>query len=201
MEFARRSIGVSYSPKFRALRAAEESRPLSFVDIGEVPESYNIPFTMSELLSVLAICRDGAAGPDGLSYPFLHHFHPTAIEFLLSFFNWVYTSELFCLGISVQSLTTSCLCKLLERMVAKRMVWVPEDTQGLSPFQFGLRRFRSTADPLLRYEHDISAAFENDKFVLAVFYDLQKAYDSTWKRGVFHKLLSPGFCGYLPIFI
>ena len=38
---------------------------------------------------------------------------------------------------------------------------------GLSPLQFGFRRFRSTADPLLSLEHDISSAFENDKFVLA----------------------------------
>ena len=48
-----------------------------------------------------------------------------------------------------------------------------EDIQGLSPLQFRFRRFRSTADAL-RLEHDISAAFENGKFVFAVFFDLQK---------------------------
>ena len=69
------------------------------------------------------------------------------------------------------------------------------------PLQFGFRLFRSTADPLLRLEHDISAAFENGVFILAVFLDLQKAYDTTWKRGVLHKLLSLSFCGHLPLFI
>ena len=49
----------------------------------------------------------------------------------------------------------------------------------ISPLQFGFRRFRSTAHPLLRLEHDISAVFENGKFLLAVFFNLQKAYDST----------------------
>ena len=68
---------------------------LFFADDGEVPESYNIPHTMSELRFALAPCRDGASGPDGLSYPFLRHLHPTAMEFLLSFLNWIYTSELF----------------------------------------------------------------------------------------------------------
>ena len=58
----------------------------------------------------------------------------------------------------------------------------------------------STADPLLRLG-DISAIFENGKFVLAVFFDLQKVYDTTWKRAVLRKLLSLGFCGHLPIFI
>ena len=94
-EFARHSSGASYSPNFRALRAAEESRPLFFVDDGEAPQSYNIPFTMSELRFALALCRDGAAGPDGLSYPFVRHLHPSAMDFLLDFFNWNYVSELF----------------------------------------------------------------------------------------------------------
>ena len=42
----------------------------------------------------LTLCRDGTADPDGLSYPFLRHLHPAGMEFLLSFFNWLYTSEL-----------------------------------------------------------------------------------------------------------
>ena len=68
--------------------------------------------------------------------------------------------------------------------MAECLVWVLEGIQGLSPLQFGFRRFLSAADPLFRLEHDISAAFENGKFVLTVFFDLQKAYDTTWKRGV-----------------
>ena len=64
------------------------SRPLLFVDDGEAPESYNVPFTMSELRFALALSY-------GLSYPFLRHLHPTALDFLLGFFNWMYVSELF----------------------------------------------------------------------------------------------------------
>ena len=37
------------------------------------------------------------------------------------------------------------------------------------------------ADPLLRLEHTISGEFKNGKFVLAIFFDLQKAYDTTWR--------------------
>ena len=64
-------------------------------------------------------------------------------------------------------------------MVAERFVWALDCILGLSPLQFGFRRFRSKADPLLRLEHDILAAFENGKFVLSFFFDLQKAYDTT----------------------
>ena len=85
--------------------------------------------------------------------------------------------------------------------MVERLVWVLENIQGLSPLQFRFHQLRSTADPLLRLEYDISAAFENGKFVLAVFFDLQKSYDTTWKRGVLRKLLSLGFCRHLPLFI
>ena len=75
LKFSQYSSSASYSLNFRTLFAAEESRALSFVDIGEVPELYNVLFKMSELRSALALflCRDDAAGPDGLSYPFLRH--------------------------------------------------------------------------------------------------------------------------------
>ena len=79
LEFARHSSGAFYSPNFRALR------PLSFVDVGEVPESYNVPFKMPELHSTFARCSDGTAGPDGFSYPFLRRHHSTAMQFLISF--------------------------------------------------------------------------------------------------------------------
>ena len=49
-------------------------------------------------------------------------------------------------------------------------------------------------------EH-ISAAFKNGKFVLAVLFDLQKVYNTAWKRVILSKLLSLGFCGHLPVFI
>ena len=69
--------------------------------------------------------------------------------------------------------------------MANRLVWVLKDIQGLSPLQFWVRRFRSTADPLLRVEYDISVAF-----VLAVFFDFHKVYDTKWKRGVLRNLFS-----------
>ena len=78
-------------------------------------------------------------------------------------------------------------------MVMEHLVWVLEDIQGLFPVQFGFGRLRSTTDPFLRLEHDISAAFKNGKFVLAVFFDLQKAYNAMWKCVILRKLLPLGF--------
>ena len=36
----------------------------------------------------------------------------------------------------------------------------------------------------------MSASFENEKFVLAVFFNLQKPYDTMWKCEVLRKLFS-----------
>ena len=57
---------------------------------------------------------------------------------------------------------------------------------GLGPGKhlgFILPPIRALSIPLFRLEHDISAAFENGKFAIAVFFNLQKVYDTTWKRG------------------
>ena len=37
--------------------------------------------------------------------------------------------------------------------------------------------------------------------MLAVFLDIQKAYDMAWRRGILQKLYNMGFRGNLPIFI
>src|SRR5215469_12982527 len=49
-------------------------------------------------------------------------------------------------------------------------------------------------------EQNIRQAFKV-KRVLGVFFDLEKAYDSTWRGGVLRKLFNLGFRGFLPLFI
>ena len=71
--------------QIKALRVTDESRTLSFVDGGEVPKSYDVPFTMYELCSTLVRCRDGAAGPDALSYLSFVIFIPQRWGFCLAF--------------------------------------------------------------------------------------------------------------------
>ena len=96
---------------------------------------------------------------------------------------------------------TSCLCKTMERMVNDRLVWVLESKKLLSKFQCGFRKDHSTLDHLVRFEHFIREAFARKKQVLAVFFDLEKAYDTTWKHGILSDLFDLEFRGRLPIFI
>ena len=54
---------------------------------------------------------------------------------------------------------------------------------------------RSTEDQLAYFIQDIEDAFQEKKKVLAVFFDLSKAFDRVWKEGLLLKLLQNGVHG------
>ena len=74
---------------------------------------------------------------------------------------------------------TSCVCKLMEKMVNSRLVWHLEAHNLLSPVQFGFRKNRSTLDPLLRLSNQIQQGFTNQCQTIGVFFYLEKTYDTT----------------------
>ena len=93
---------------------------------------------------------------------------------------------------------TSCLCKTLERMINKRLAWFLECNNHISRFQSGFRSDRSTTDNLVRLATFIHDAFIKMEHVVAAFFDLERAYDTTYSFKRFHKL---GLRGRLPTFI
>ena len=92
---------------------------------------------------------------------------------------------------------TSCLCKTMERMVNKRLT--PKVYWPRSSAVFGKKR--STADQLVRFDSFIRNAFAPKEHVIAIFFDLEKAYDTTWKHGILSYLYDLDFRGHLPTFI
>ena len=96
---------------------------------------------------------------------------------------------------------TSCLCKTLERMINKRLTWFLESNNHISRFQSGFRSDRSTTDNLVRLETFIRDAFIKKEHVVAVFFDLEKVYDTTWRYGILKDIHKLGLRGRLPTFI
>ena len=96
---------------------------------------------------------------------------------------------------------TSCLCKTLERMINKRLTWFLESNNHISRFQSGFRSDRSTTDNLVRLETFIRDAFIKKEHVVAVFFDSEKAYDTTWRYGILKDIHKLGLRGRLPTFI
>ena len=86
-------------------------------------------------------------------------------------------------------------------MINARLVWYLEINNLISPVQSGFRSERSTNDNLVRLETFIREAFVKKEHVVAVFFDLEKAYDTTWKYGILRDLHELGVKGRLAIFL
>ncbi|KAG8284048.1 hypothetical protein J6590_108227 [Homalodisca vitripennis] len=96
---------------------------------------------------------------------------------------------------------TSSLCKTLERMVNRRLVWFLEKNNLLSAPQCGFRQGRSSTDHLITMETAILNAFIQRRQMTAVFFDLMKAYDTAWRRGIINTLVSWGIGNHMLAFI
>ena len=88
---------------------------------------------------------------------------------------------------------TSCFCKTMERMINVCLMWSLESQGLLSEKQCGFRKNHSTLDHLVRFETFIRNAFVKKEHVLTIFFDLEKAYDTTWKHGILADLWDLGF--------
>ena len=86
-------------------------------------------------------------------------------------------------------------------MINARLVWYLEINNLISPVQSGFRSERSTNDNLVRLETFIRNAFVKKEHVVAVFFDLEKAYDTTWKYGILRDLHELGVKGRLANFL
>ena len=72
----------------------------------------------------------------------------------------------------------------MERIVNERLVWYLEPNGHISNLQCGFQNKRSTTDHLFHLEITISETFIRNKYRTAIFFDLEKAYDTTWKYGI-----------------
>ena len=67
--------------------------------------------------------------------------------------------------------------------------------------QCGFRKQCSTTDHLVRLESFVGEDFAQHQHAVRVFFDLEKAYESTWKFGIMRDLHNAGLRGRLPLFI
>ena len=209
----------NYSKKFQNIKKQEEKIKLNFTSSNT--EEYNSLFNITELKDTIAVSKDTATGPDDIHYQMLKHLPETALETLLHIFNSIWTTGVLPESWRLATIIpiskpgkdhaeptnyrpialTSCLCKTLERMINKRLVWYLESNNLITKFQSGFRAERSTNDNLVRLETFIRDAFIKREHVVAVFFDLEKAYDTTWRYGILKDLHNFGLKGRLPNFI
>ena len=192
----RNSSSRNYSNKFQTIKKEQEKRKLNFKSPNN--ENYNNPFNLSELVEAIEKSHDTATGPDDIHYQMLKHLPKRSLQTLLNIFNNIWETgeypETWRLATIVPIpkpgkdhaeptnyrpiALTSCLCKTLERMINKRLVWYLESNNLISEYKSGFRAERSTNDNLIRLETFIRNAFIKKEHVVAIFFDLEKAYDT-----------------------
>ena len=86
-------------------------------------------------------------------------------------------------------------------MVNERLVWYLESNNILTEYQSGFRKHHITTDQLVRLRSYIREAFVRREHVVSVFFDVEKAYDTTWKYGILRDLHDAGLRGRMPKFV
>ena len=89
----------------------------------------------------------------------------------------------------------------MERMINSKLTWYLETNGLITNMQTGFWKRRGTIDHLIRLETFIREAFIRKQHLTAVFFDLETAYDTTWKYGILRDLYNLGLRGRLPMFI
>ena len=84
---------------------------------------------------------------------------------------------------------TTCLCKLMERILTHKLIWYLETNHLLMGEQAGFRKHRSTQDHVTYISHFIKDGFQKKQHTVAVWLDLEKAFEKVWTEGLILKLL------------
>ena len=217
--FSSISDPTNYSAHFQAYRQIQERTNLNFRSASF--HSYNSPISETELSQALAKCKESSPGADNITYSMLKHCHSSLHSAILELFNKIYSTGTFpqawrsSIVIPIakpnkdpQSPTnyrpialTNTLCKLMEKIVNARLMWVLESRNLITPEQAGFRKNRSTTDHLVQIETTLKTNLSRKLHTIAVFFDLTKAYDMSWRYGLLKVLHDFGFRGSLPMFI
>lgn len=218
--YAEVSSSGAYSEDFMRIKRREEAKLLCFSDRGE-QHQYNSAFTILELQMAIRSCRNTAPGEDEIYYQMLKHCHPTCLQLMLAIFNKVFQERIYPvqwrMGITLSFLKpgkpsghtdsyrpislTSNIGKLLEKMVNVRLTYYMEGHHYFPAHQYGFRKMHSTTDALIRVTTDITNAFRSKHSVIAIFFDLKKAYDTTWRHGILRQMHHVGIRGHLAFYI
>uniref|UniRef100_A0A8C2Q875 Reverse transcriptase n=1 Tax=Cyprinus carpio TaxID=7962 RepID=A0A8C2Q875_CYPCA len=173
------------------------------------------PFTLAELIRAIKRAKHTSPGKDQVCYLMLKQLGEESLLKLLEMYNKIWKEGKLpgiwkeAIVIPIRKLgkdptnpisyrpiaLTSNLCKVMERMIADRLTYVLEKRGLLAKCQSGFRKGRSTIDSVVRLETEIRKAQANRESVIAVFFDIEKAYDMMWKEGLLIKLSKIGVEG------
>ena len=216
--YAKISSNNSYKASFQRTQRKQEYQ-INFATRDLLP--YNSPINSLELDRALSSSGNSASGDDQISYNMIKNSHKTCQTILLQIMNKIFESGQIptqWLNSTILSFPkpgkcttneenhrpislTSCVCKLMERIINIRLTFFLESNELLPAHQFGFRRMHSTVDALNRFTSEVMTALHRKQQVICVSFDIKKAYDKAWRFGIIKTLHDMGLRGYLPAFI
>ena len=224
--FSAISSNNNYSPTFQQFKQDFELKNKEeFTDNStdaQKDNHLNMQFTLAQLKLAIQSCnKNKSAGPDNIPYEFLKELPELSLTELLKFYNYLYNAgklpqrwkHAIILPLYKPDKTksdplsyrpislTSCLCKVMEKLVNQRLTHFLESNRLLNNCQTGFRKNKSTLDQIIKLQDKISKYNNNRGFTVAVFLDFEKAYDMLWRKGLMTKLKNLGINGNMFSFI
>ena len=180
-------------------------------------EKYNTSIKMHELLNIIDATKNTAPGEDEISYPLLKNLNEHNLNEFLDILNQSFSTGYFPTqwkkgtiipihksnkpiehATSYRPITLlSCMGKIYERILKKRLEYIVETRSMLNDTQCGFRKNQGTIDALLRVDQHIRYALSNNKIILVVYIDLKSAFDTIWGEGLIVKMIEKGIKGQL----
>ena len=209
----------NYSNQFIQHKNIEESNPINFQSDNH--EAYNKLFNIEELIYTIGKLKNNSPGPDEISNMLLKQIPAEGIEYILRVVNLVWDKTYFddkwrhawVVPIPKPQKNvsnpknhrpislTSCVAKVIESIINKRLVEFMEINRLFSPTQCGFRKNRSTIEHLVRLDAYVRKSLANNQRVVSIFFDMEKAFDKTWRYGILKDMYDLGLRGRLPMYI
>ena len=179
-----------------------------------VSEESEREIIMEEMTQVIGESSNNkASGSDDIPYEMIKQLGPKALEMLLHLYRRCWNGE----GIpskwrtaTIKALLkegkdpkdptsyrpislTACLGKILEKIIANRLISVLEERGILTDNQAGFRPGRCTTDQILKLVQEASDNIHEKprgKSTVCTFFDYSKAYDTVWRDGLLYKMVN-----------
>ena len=158
LHFSNVSSNNNYAPQFTVIKEREERRRLVFTT--QENHAYNSVITPREVIGVLKETKASAPGQDDIGYCMLKNLSDSALGLLLKIYNKIWQHHIFP-KIWAEAIVlpfhkpkkplhnassfrpialTSCVCKLLEKVINIRLMNYLEYNNIISPTQYGFRK-------------------------------------------------------------
>ena len=205
---------VNIGPNLAAKIPEQNLSPLDFMDQPLLNSIYLSEVTSEEINNILKSLKNGAAGYDELNACLLKHISPFITEPLKYLSNLSLSEGIFPTELKLANVIplykaddaflfnnyrpVSLLCvisKVFEKVMYNRLIDFLETFAILNNSQFGFRKMHSTYMALMTLMNRLISSLENDEYILGIFLDFSKAFDTVDHVILLKKLAHYGIRG------